>query len=307
MHEHRYAVAPIGVRSGTLEIAGLLLTPRADKPRPAVIFIGGTGYSTADRLYEMTLAERLLAKGIAVLLLDKRGCGRSTGDWRSSSLADLAGDAIAGVRALRQRKDVAPNAIGLWGVSEGGWIAPLAATRCPELAFIVDHGGPAVTPLEDELDDLTFGIRSVGFAGEDLEIAMSLARALVEFYRSPESRPKFESALAAAKTRPWWPRFSARIPQREDDWRVQWSRKREFDSIAMWKTVRLPALVLIGGEDATMDRAKNLKLYESFRTANPRLEIRVIPDADHGLRAGGKLVTNAIDAAADWILAANRR
>ena len=295
---------PIEFRNADVRLSGLLFTPAASKPAPALVFIGGTGYSTADRSYELSMLETFLEKGIAVLYFDKRGCGRSGGNWRTSTLADLADDALAAAHALMARKEIDAKCVGFWGVSEGGWIAPLAASKDPRIAFFVDHGGPAVSPLEDELDDLTAGIRSVGFSGDDLEIAMALARALVDFYRSHDALPSFEAVLEAAKSRPWWSRFQARIPQREEDWRVQWWRKRgEHDSGATWKAVRVPALVLIGAEDSTMDRPKNLALYESMRASNPQIELRVVPAADHGLRAGGKIVDGVLESASDWILA----
>jgi len=304
LRDHGNHLEPIEFRNAEVRLCGLLFTPAAPKPAPALVFIGGTGYSTADRSYEMSMRETFLEKGIAVLYFDKRGCGRSGGDWRTSTLADLAEDALAAAHALMARKEIDGKCVGFWGVSEGGWVAPLAASKDPEIAFFIDHGGPAVSPLEDELDDLTAGIRSVGFSGDDLEIATALARALVELYRSHDALPSFEAALEAAKRRPWWNRFQARIPQREEDWRVQWWRKRgEHDSDATWKGIRVPALVLIGGEDSTMDRPKNLALYETLRASNPQIEIRVVPGADHGLRAGGKIVDGVLESASDWLLA----
>jgi pimeloyl-ACP methyl ester carboxylesterase len=145
LRDHRFATEGVELQSGELGLAGLVLRPAADAPVPAVVFVGGTGYSTADRLYEMALASRLLEQGILVLLLDKRGCGSSDGDWRSSSLADLADDTIAAVRFLDGDETVDGNAIGLWGVSEGGWVAALAASKCPTLAYIINQGGPAVS------------------------------------------------------------------------------------------------------------------------------------------------------------------
>jgi hypothetical protein len=75
MRDRGSASEPIAFRSGAIELAGLFLRPRVGPRCPAIVFIAGTGYSTADRLYEMVLAERLLEKGCAVLLFDKRGCG----------------------------------------------------------------------------------------------------------------------------------------------------------------------------------------------------------------------------------------
>jgi hypothetical protein len=91
-----------------------------------------------------------------VLAYDKRGVGSSTGEYASIGPANsvrmfdlLAADALAGVAALRARRDVDASRIGLVGFSQGGWIAPLAASRSPHVAFVVTISGPAVSVGEE--------------------------------------------------------------------------------------------------------------------------------------------------------------
>jgi pimeloyl-ACP methyl ester carboxylesterase len=91
------------------------------------------------------LADYLTRKGIAVLRTDDRGVGGSTGDPRTATTEDLVGDTLAGVAFLKSRKDIDARRIGLIGHSEGGLIAPLAATRSADVAFLVLMAGPAVT------------------------------------------------------------------------------------------------------------------------------------------------------------------
>jgi pimeloyl-ACP methyl ester carboxylesterase len=246
------------------KLSGLLLAPSDGKRHRAVVFIQGTGYSTLDRNYEMRWARAYLAQGNAVFLFDKRGCGRSQGDWHTATLDELAEDVRAAVRWLRTREEVDAAAIGVHGISEGGWIAASVGTRADEVAFVINQGGPAVSPLEDELDDLTAGIGEAGFQGEDLAIANELARAWVGLYRSHQGLADFDKALQAARKRPWFEAFRAKIPESEDDPRVQWWRKRgAFDSPAAWRAVAVPALVVIGSRDDTMALGKNLELFEA--------------------------------------------
>ena len=61
----------------------------------------------------------------------------------------LAQDALAGVEALARRDDIDPARIGIFGVSQAGWIAPLAASRSNQVAFVVLLSGPAVTVGEE--------------------------------------------------------------------------------------------------------------------------------------------------------------
>jgi alpha/beta superfamily hydrolase len=84
------------------------------------------------------LATEFAARGIAALVYDKRGTGQSTGDWRTSPFEALAEDAAAGVANLRNRPDIASSLVGIWGGSEGGWIAPAVAARDSQIAFVID-------------------------------------------------------------------------------------------------------------------------------------------------------------------------
>ena len=133
-------------RSGDVTLAGTLTLPPGDGPHPAVIFIHGSGPDSREnyRFY----ADLFARHGIATLIYDKRGVGASTGDWRRVHLRDLAEDALAGVRTLKSRRDIDPHKIGLWGGSNGGWVAPLAASLSHDVAFIITVAGAMTTPTE---------------------------------------------------------------------------------------------------------------------------------------------------------------
>jgi len=288
--------------NGEVSLGGILFSPVGGGPYPAVVFIHGTGYATADRSYEMSLLGPFLERSIAVLLFDKRGCGKSTGDWRAASLEDLAGDVGAAVEALRRDPSIAPAKIGVYGISEGGWVAPIVAGRS-RLAFLVNQGGPAVSPLEDEIDDLTAGVGRLGLPPAEHAVALDLARAWVELYRSPEAMPRYLAALEAARHRPWFDPFEDRLPTSEDDWEVQWWRKRgRLDPLPHWRALNIPALVLIGENDDTMSLEKNLALFKEIQRSVASLDVRIVPGADHGLRLRGALAPGVLDEVAEWIL-----
>ncbi len=90
--------------------------------RPALVFIHGSGAQSREMYWG--LGYLYAARGFAVLAYDKRGVGKSTGNWREASFEDLADDAVAGAKFLQARTDIAANQIGFWGQSQGGWIAP---------------------------------------------------------------------------------------------------------------------------------------------------------------------------------------
>src|SRR5262249_48498691 len=132
-----------------VRLAGLLTVPLGPGPHPALVVVHGSGPGT--RSQPVIEVDRFARQGIAVLAYDKRGCGTSTGDWRLVDFEVLAEDVLAGVRSLCHDRRIRADKIGLWGISQAGWIIPLAASRSPDGAVIVPISGAAVMPAEQEV------------------------------------------------------------------------------------------------------------------------------------------------------------
>jgi len=136
-----------------VKLAATLTYPESGGPFPAVVLITGSGpqdrneFTFGHRPF-LVLADYLTRRGIAVLCADDRGVGGSTGDWSQATAEDFAQDALAGVAYLKTRKEVDPARIGLIGHSEGGEVAPLAASQSPDVAFIVLMAGTGLTGEE---------------------------------------------------------------------------------------------------------------------------------------------------------------
>ena len=133
----------------SIEIAATLTIPPGKGPFPAVLLITGSGPHDRDEALMghrpfLVLSDYLTRHGIAVLRADKRGVGKSGGNFATGTTADFATDAEAGVAYLTKRPEVNPHKIGLIGHSEGGIIAPMVAARNPDVAFIVMLAGPGV-------------------------------------------------------------------------------------------------------------------------------------------------------------------
>jgi pimeloyl-ACP methyl ester carboxylesterase len=138
-----------------IKLAGSLTLPRSKEPVPAALLITGSGAQDRDEtIFEhkpfLVLADYLTRRGIAVLRVDDRGVGGSTGSVPDSTSADFADDVEAGVAFLKSRKEIDLARIGLIGHSEGGIIAPLVASRSGDIAFIVMLAGTGL-PSEEVL------------------------------------------------------------------------------------------------------------------------------------------------------------
>lgn len=148
-------VETLTLTSKDARLAARIHRPARSGRVPAVVLVHGSGRITADQMATYN-GTRLLDVGVAVLAYDKRGVGQSTGEYTSIGPGNsermfdlLAEDALAGVEALAQRNDIDHSRIGIFGVSQAGWIAPLAASRSKRVAFVVILSGPAVTVGEE--------------------------------------------------------------------------------------------------------------------------------------------------------------
>ncbi len=123
------------------------------KKYPTVILITGSGQQDRDETILQhkpfaVIADYLTKKGMALLRVDDRGIGKTTGNFRTSTTADFAQDVETSLAYLKTRKEVDTNKIGLIGHSEGGMIAPMVAGRRKEIKFIVLLAGPGVAIKE---------------------------------------------------------------------------------------------------------------------------------------------------------------
>ena len=65
-----------------VKIAGSLLLPESETPVPAVVFVHGAGRQTREQYREV--GEYFASHGIAALIYDKRGTGRSAGAYEEA-------------------------------------------------------------------------------------------------------------------------------------------------------------------------------------------------------------------------------
>ena len=140
-------------RSGRNTLAGTLTLPPGAGPHPAVAWVHGGGFQT--RNYFPDLPALLSGAGLAVLTYDKQGVGQSGGVFPGDradgrSIGTLARDAEAAARFLAAQPGIDRPRVGLAGHSQGGWIAPLAASREPAVRFVIAFAGPSLSQGETD-------------------------------------------------------------------------------------------------------------------------------------------------------------
>jgi pimeloyl-ACP methyl ester carboxylesterase len=136
-----------------VQLSGTLAIPTNQDVRAAVVFIHGSGKQTRS----MAWAEKFAEAGIAALVYDKRGVGKSGGEFEDNrnvseaNLSLLADDAVAALQTMMRREALAGVPAGFTGISQAGWIAPLAARRSPRAKFLVLWSGPVCKVSEEDI------------------------------------------------------------------------------------------------------------------------------------------------------------
>ena len=227
-----------------IKLSGMVFLPEGRGPFPTAIIIHGSGPSRRNSVWYLSVAKYLQNQGIAVLLPDKRGSEKSEGKWLGASLEELANDTLAAVTFVNQQHLFEYTSIGLIGMSQGGWIAPIVATKTQDLAFVVSMSGAAVTPEEQLTFEEAHNIAPYTYT--------FIAEKLAPVTSSNLQKKAFFLAMAG------------------------------FDPIPYWKKAQVPVFFAFGGKDKNVpvDTSINRLQENKFN----HFKIKIYPEGGHAIR-----------------------
>lgn len=264
-------------------LSGTLHLPEGDGPFPAVIvFHAASGGIRSYPFYRHLTAE-LPANGFAVFLYDRRGSGESGGDFNSAGFDLLASDGAAAFDLLKTIPRVDPQRIGFYGISQGGWLAPMAAVMRPDAAFQVIVSSSAVSPARQMDYAAETQLRAAGFPAEDIRQALALRGKINNYYRGRLSRAEVQAEIDRASHLPWFePAFLSSDAVLPEDVRGEkWSLEMDHDPLIAWQSARQPALFLYGGQDIWVPVEESMHL---FKAAARNSEHILFPQLDHMMK-----------------------
>lgn len=303
-------ITPASFNNGDVRLSGILVEPNTAGPYPAIVFVHGSGASTVDRPAWKLHANAFLSRGFAVLVYDKRGSGQSSGSLSTADYADLAEDVVSAVRFLRARSEIVSGSIGLFGRSEGGWVAPLAAHKLRNLRFVITSSGAAVTPLEQTLYAMTTELKKKGASTREIEGAVDLRKRIWNFYR----RGGDDVALVSESERNTLNaelRTFARFRLEEMPTQVASinaavyraaSRMRYFEPIPVLLAANEPMLFVLGEKDESVEPSTTLEALERLRASRRDITVKIYPGVGHSLMRGfpPRYVDGYLEFVADW-------
>jgi dipeptidyl aminopeptidase/acylaminoacyl peptidase len=282
-----YKQEQVSILSNNIMLAATLVMPAAKGKHPAVVFAPGSAALSRDESSPFREFHPLISNGIALLIYDKRGTGGSSGDWQQASFDDLAKDVLAGVTYLKNRKEINRQKIGVWGFSQGGWIAPLAASRSKDIAFVIMASGGGVTNEQAEINDQVARMVRQKLSDKDIKEAVAFMQLQFEAAYSPEGWQRFEAAIPTAQGKPWINRTWTRIPK--DDWWWQWWRMNgRYDPAPVLQKIKVPVLILFGAADQLVPPGAIAEIAGRAETSlkkggNKDVTVKIFPNADHDL------------------------
>lgn len=202
--EREVAIAYEGIT-----LHGVLTLPPSGGPHPALVLITGAagpeGRGGVSEWAHVTHAHRLALQGFACLRYDPPGVGRSEGERGFDTVESRAAEALVVAESLRCQPEVEPEHVGLWGVSQGGWVIAMAAAQAPEMiAFLVMASGTTVSVAEQQVYGVEVQSLAAGVAGEDLVKAVLVSRLLIDWQvPSPIFQARNENDVASLGDGPW--------------------------------------------------------------------------------------------------------
>lgn len=263
--EKKFTEVEIQFTNSAISLSGVVFEPiNKNKPIPYVILIHGSDSQDRYTPYYHSLAYTLASNGIGVLLYDKRGCGKSTGNWEQSSLTDLAGDAVAAFQFLENRKDLSISKIGLLGTSQGGWISTIAANKLPDCSFLVMNVGPSVSLFEQDIHRVGYSMADDGWDKAVIDSAVAYTKLYFRYVQFNNSKDwkaleKYSEAIKHSE----WAEY-VNLPNGQNDKDVLWWRKNSFDPTDYLKNLRCPVLSIFGEKDVLVPPKENATRMDSL-------------------------------------------
>jgi pimeloyl-ACP methyl ester carboxylesterase len=279
---------PVSFHNGNITLSGTLYRPAGTARHTGVVVFHAAGDGARDFHAYQHLTTALPAAGFAVLLFDRRGSGASVGDLNSATFQDLAADGIAAVAFLKSRQDIDPACIGVWGVSQGGWLAPLAATMSGDIAFVVAVSAPGVSPAAQMDYGAAHALRAIDQPPGVVERALRVRAVVNDYYRGRAAESQAEQAVAAIRHEPWFGQVflpnAGNLPL--DPTQTKWYIEMDYDPLEVLSRVRVPIVFFFAETDAWVPIEESITNIRRATATHSGVTIARIPQTDHLMETG---------------------
>jgi uncharacterized protein len=272
-------------------LVGRLVMPRGEHRVPIAVLLHGSEQDSA--LTDYYLQRVLPAAGVGTFVYDKRGTGKSGGHY-TQDFSLLADDAVAAVRKARQLAGARLGRIGYQAGSQGGWVAPIAASRA-SVDFVIVCFGLAVNVIDEDQESVELQLREKGYSADDIASALTVASAAETVFASGFRRgfENFDALRARYKSAPWYKDLHGDytfflLPHSEAELRAMraefsWGTPFYYDPMPTLRANKVPQLWILGGEDYEAPSAETRRRLESLITMGKPFTLAYYSSAEHGI------------------------
>jgi pimeloyl-ACP methyl ester carboxylesterase len=278
----------ITFHSGAFRVVGDLTLPEGEGPHPVVVFVHGDGPNnrTSGVTYP-PIMERILRAGFATFAWDKPGTGKSTGEIDRSRLLEqrsrIVMDALA---VLKKHTSIDERRIGMWGISQAGYVMPTVLSKCDDIAFMIAVSCPGAPGIDQGAYLVTAQAVCAGLSKEDAKEVQFLlteverARTYEEYVKYKE-KLKAYSILASIKELG----LNMEIRQREEWHEPNLDGDYFWDPMGVIERISIPVLAFFGEKDTQADPIQGAQAYRSALeiAGNPHSRVELIEGVDHNL------------------------
>ncbi|MDP2303392.1 MAG: alpha/beta hydrolase [Ignavibacteria bacterium] len=291
-----YSVESITIKSNDVSLSAEIYTPHTKGQHPAIVLLHGSSTNLkSDYIFDADFFAKL---GFEVLIFDKRGNGKSTGNYYASSYDDLITDAIVCLETMNKRESVNKYKIGLWGFSQGAMLLPKIVSKTSIPKFLIAKS-PEIISVTDAAA-FSDSLRILNSGGSELngQIVAESHRIVEKMIIEGKSFIEVETFIQQNAQQNNFMNQTGlygniNIDKNEFNGFYWQGRKEHF--ISLWESINIPTLVLFGDRDSFVNAEKNISILKSLNNEN--FEIKLFPNANHNLK---KSFNPTIDTEFDW-------
>lgn len=278
--------------NGKTKLSASLFIPAAKGLLPAIAITHGSGQDSKSHAGFISFANLLAKEGFVVLIYDKRGVGESSGTYvETPEMAIPAGDLVSAVRFLETRKEVNKERIGVYGHSQGGWVAPLAAAICNDISFVVAACGGGVSVREQNLYSYRADISKLGVTKEGIDSAINFGRHFFRYLATGIDYDLVNPLYENAAKQKWFSFYKQMgfgekmpLPSMLKNPAFNYFRALQYDPQAALVSLNIPTLVMLAEKDESVPAKIAKQRWEDAYFAGAHiadLTVTIIPEENH--------------------------
>lgn len=283
------------------KLSGLLDIPTEQKPTSIILIVQGYGKSNiVEGNWYYDLRSNFVKNGIACVIWDKPGCGKSEGKFDiNQTVQSSADEVLAAIKEIQSKNIPGANNIGLWGISRAGWICPLVIQEYPKISYWISVSGT------DDKENFGYlletNLKIEGRGENEIQLLVSEWKQGNEIFGKGRTFAEYEKATQNLRKDPFWIFLNSSSETEESYLAKQKqfiSEHHTFDKktglmiyVPKFREtlmkIQCPVLAIFGEKDANVNWRQTIALYKETigKKTKAKLTIKTFSNCNHNLKS----------------------